>query len=127
MARPKAQELTDRELAVMRVFWDEGDGTAEEARLRLSEAGTELAYVTVANVVRQLEAKGFLKQTNKQRPFIYAVKRSFDEVSSRLVGQLLQKVFDGSREQMLVQVLGRRKLTEGERELLRSVLDKESS
>ena len=125
MARPKAKELTDRELAVMRVFWDQGEGTAEQARQRLAESGTELAYVTVANVVRQLEEKAFLKQKNKQRPFIYAAKRSFEEVSGRLVGQLLQKVFDGSRERMLVQILGKRKLNQREREFLQQILDQE--
>ena len=123
MVRPKSKELTEREWEVMRAFWDHGEGTAEDARERLSGAGTELAYVTVANVVRQLEEKGFLCRKNEQRPFIYAAKRSFDDVSSRLVGHLLQKLFDGSREKLLVQVLGRRKLSAGERKFLQDLLD----
>lgn len=128
MARPKAKELTDRELEVMREFWNEGDGTAEQARQRLAQSGTELAYVTVANVVRQLEEKGFLNRTNSQRPFLYTVKRSFDDVSSSLVGNLLKKVFDGSRQQLLVQVLGERKLTASERAFLQGLLnDQEQS
>ena len=84
-----------------------------------------LAYVTVANVVRQLQEKGFLRQQNKQRPFVYAPERSFEEVSSRLVGHLLQRVFDGSRERMLVQVLGRRKLSASERRFLQDLLAKQ--
>ena len=125
MARPKSKELTERELEVMRAFWDQGEGTAEDVRVRLAAAGTQLAYVTVANVVRQLEEKGFLRQKNKQRPFVYAAQRSFDDVSSRLVGHLLQKLFDGSRERMLVQVLGRRKLSASERQFLQELLDKQ--
>lgn len=125
MVRPKARELTERELEVMRAFWDHGEGTAEDARKRLQQDGTQLAYVTVANVVRQLEEKGFLKQETQQRPFIYAAKKSFDDVSSRLVGNLLQKLFDGSRERMLVQMLGRKKLTPSEREFLRELLEKQ--
>ena len=125
MVRPKTKELTDREWEVMRTFWDCGQGTAEEARERLAESGTDLAYVTVANVVRQLQEKGFLKQTNDQRPFLYAAKRSFDDVSSRLVGHLLQKLFDGSRERLLVQVLGKRKLSAKERQYLRQLLEEQ--
>lgn len=125
MARPKAKELTERELGVMRTFWNEGAGTAEDARQRLSQNGTKLAYVTVANVVRQLESKGFLRQRNHQRPYVYAAKKSFDEVSSRLVGHLLQALFDGSRERMLVQVLGRRKLSASERQFLEELLQDE--
>lgn len=123
MARPKAKELTERELEVMRAFWDHGSGTAEQARQRLANAGTELAYATVANVVRQLEDRGYLKQENEQRPYLYSALKSFEDVSSRLVGHLLQKVFDGSRERMLVQMLGRRKLTSQERDFLRDLLD----
>ena len=81
--------------------------------------------MTVANVVRQLQEKGFLRQQNKQRPFVYASERSFDEVSSRLVGHLLQKLFDGSRERMLVQVRGRRKLSASERNFLQDLLEKQ--
>ena len=127
MVRPKARELTERELEVMRAFWDHGEGTAEEARQRLQREGTSLAYVTVANVVRQLEEKGFLTQKNKQRPFVYAAKKSFEDVSSRLVGNLLHKLFDGSRERMLVQVLGRKQLSQGEREFLRGLLEEQES
>ena len=123
MARPKAKELTERELEVMRAFWDHGSGTAEEARQRLAEVGTELAYATVANVVRQLEDRGYLRQENEHRPFVYSALRSFEDVSSRLVGHLLQKLFDGSRERMLVQMLGRRKLTTHEREFLQDLLN----
>ena len=127
MVRPKARELTEREVEVMRAFWDHGDGTAEDARQRLQREGTSLAYVTVANVVRQLEGKGFLKQKNKQRPFVYAAKKSFEDVSSRLVGHLLQRLFDGSRERMLVQLIGRKKLTKNERDFLRKLLEEQEA
>lgn len=51
-----------------------------------------LAYVTVANVVRGLEDKGFLKQLNKSRPFQYCAAQSFEDVSKRLVGDLVERL-----------------------------------
>jgi len=122
MAGPQAKELTERELVVMRAFWDEGSGTADEARQRLADAGVELAYVTVANVVRGLEDKGFLKQLNKSRPFQYRAARSFEDVSKRLVGDLVERLFDGSRQKLLVQVLDKRRLSKTEREFLKQIL-----
>lgn len=122
MPGPKAKELTERELAVMRVFWDDGPATADEARERLETSGVELAYVTVANVVRGLEDKGFLRQLNSTRPFQYEAARSFDDVSKRLVGDLVERLFDGSRQELLVSVLGRKRLTKKEREFLKQVL-----
>lgn len=122
MASPQAKELTERELVVMRAFWDEGAGTADEARQRLADTGVELAYVTVANVVRGLVDKGFLKQLNKSRPFRYRPARSFEDVSKRLVGDLVERLFDGSRQKLLVQVLDKRRLSKTEREFLKQIL-----
>ncbi len=122
MARPKSTELTARELAVIKIFWEQNDASADEAREALVKAGEDLAYVTVANVVRGLADKGFLKQVNQQRPFRYKAIRSFDDVARRLVGDMVSRVFNGSREALLVQLLDRRKLTQKEREYLSDLL-----
>jgi BlaI family transcriptional regulator, penicillinase repressor len=127
MARP-VRELTDRELEVMHVYWKHGELTAAEARDELEAAGHDLAYVTVANLTRILLEKEFLEATNDQRPFRYKPARSFEDVSRSLVGDLLERVFRGSREQLLVNLLGRRKrLTANERELLKQVLKEQES
>lgn len=125
MVRPKAKELTSRELAVMQVFWSESEATAEDARGYLLSQGDKIAYVTVANVVRGLVDKGFLKQVNQERPFRYRSNRSFDDVSKTLVGDMIKRLFSGSREAMLVHLLGQKKLTKKEREYLREILDQQ--
>ncbi len=125
MARPTAKELTERELEVMQVFWQQGEATAAQARDRLAAAGLDLAYVTVANLIRIVLEKGFLEQTNDERPYTYQSARSFEEVSQSLVGDLLRRVFQGSREQLLLHVLKRRRLTAKERALLREILEEQ--
>jgi BlaI family transcriptional regulator, penicillinase repressor len=122
MARPPAKELTQRELEVMHVFWEDGSQTAADARNQLAQDGRKLAYTTVATLIKILVEKGFLKQTNNERPFIYKPIRSFDEVSRRIVGDLVRRVFQGSREELLVRLLDGRKLTAKERELLQQIL-----
>jgi predicted transcriptional regulator len=128
MARPVSKELTDGELEVMHVFWKRGEITASEARDELAKAGHDLAYVTVANLARILIDKGFLEATNKQRPFRYRPVKSFDEVSRSLLGDLMERVFQGSREQLLVNLFGRRKkLSAKERNLLEQILKEQAS
>ncbi|HZY84989.1 MAG TPA: BlaI/MecI/CopY family transcriptional regulator [Gemmataceae bacterium] len=122
MARPPARDLTDRELEVMHVFWKTGEATAAEARDRLAAAGLDRAYTTVATLVRILHEKGFLEQTNAERPFRYRPVRSYEEVSGRLLGDVLERVFRGSREQLLVRLVEQRKLTAQERAVLEEVL-----
>ncbi len=122
MARPRAPELTERELEIMQVFWDDSEQTATQVRDRLSDRGRDLAYTTVATLIRILNDKGFLKQMNADRPFVFRPVRSFEEVSDNLLNDLVQRVFRGSREQLLVSLLDQRRLTKDEREMLERIL-----
>jgi predicted transcriptional regulator len=122
MGRPPARELTDRELEVMQAFWKHGEATAAELRDLLAAEGLDRAYPTIANLVRLLYEKDLLEPTNSERPFRYRAVRSFEEVSSSLLGDLLNRVFGGSREQLFVRLLEQKKLTASERRILKRVL-----
>lgn len=122
MARPAAKELTHRELEVMQVFWKRGAITAQEAREELARAGVDRAYTTVATLIRILSEKGFLKQSTTERPFLYVPVRSYEEVSRRLLGDLVDRVFQGSRELLLVRLIEQKKLTAKERARLEEIL-----
>jgi BlaI family penicillinase repressor len=122
MARPAAKDLTDRELEVMHLFWRHGEQTAAAVRDRLATAGTDLTYPTVANLVRILHEKGFLSPTNAERPFRYQPCRSYEDVSGRLLGDVVRRVFGGSREELLMRLVAQRRLTVRERDLLESIL-----
>jgi predicted transcriptional regulator len=110
----------------MHVFWRRGARTAAEVREHLTVAGRNRTYTTIATLVRILHDKGFLEQANSERPFIYHPRRSYEEVSRHLLGQVLQKVFRGSREQLLVRLVEQRKLTAKERTVLEEILKERS-
>ncbi len=132
MARPKAKELTARELEVMHVFWDQNqvdpvtELTVSDVRDAMQKAGRDLAYTTVATLVRILVEKEFLNQTNEERPFLYRAVRSFDEVSGNMLGEMIQKVFGGSREKLLVRLMEERTLTPKELKALEDILREKS-
>ncbi len=125
MARPRSKELTERELEIMHVFWS-AEATEEltvaDVREALAEAGRDLAYTTVATLVRILAEKGFLEQTGGERPFTYRPLKTFDEVSQSLLGDLIEKVFGGSREKLLLRLVDQQKLSRRERSVLESIL-----
>lgn len=122
MARPKSPELTERELEIMHVFWDVGPQTAQAVRDELEQRGRDLTYTTVATLVRILADKGFVRQTNSERPFIYEPVRGFEDVSRSLLNHMLTRVFGGSREKLLVSLFGRQKLTKKELAVLEELL-----
>jgi predicted transcriptional regulator len=122
MARPAARELTERELEVMQLFWKRGEITAQEARDELARAGVDRAYTTVATLIRILTEKRFLKQTTRERPFGYRAARSYEEVSRRLLADLIDRVFGGSREQLILRLMEHKKLSAKERARLEQIL-----
>ena len=115
----------------MQISWDAspsdgtsdcGEMTAQQIRDGLAATGRDLAYTTVATLVRILQDKGFLRQTTRERPFRYAPARTFEEVSGSMVSDLVQKVFGGSREQLLVRLLDETGLSAEERQTLEDIL-----
>lgn len=121
MARP-AKQLTERELELLHVYWRHGALTAAEARDRLADGGPDLTYVTVANLVRILHDKRFLTPVNNERPFRFRAVRTYEDVSGQLLGDVIDRVFAGSAEDLLLRFIGQRKLTKRERSLLEATL-----
>lgn len=122
MARPPAKELTERELEIMQVFWQRGPLAVADVQNDLKQSGLDRAYTTVATLVRILADKGFLEQVNQERPFIFRPARSYEEVSGKLLSDLVERVFQGSREKLLVRLLDQKRLSAKERAALEQVL-----
>ena len=111
--------FTDRELDVMNVLWDAGSATVAEVRERLSD---DLAYTTVLTVLRTLEQKGYVGHTGEGRAHRYRplVKRAAAGRSA--LRRLVDKVFDGSPELLLTQLVSDRNLGDEELRRLRKLL-----
>jgi predicted transcriptional regulator len=125
MARPPAKELTERELEVMHSFWNADELTVAEVRDRLAAEGLDRAYTTIATLVRILSEKGYLVQTNNERPFLYKSARTYEDVSRKLLGEVVDRVFRGSRELLLIRLMEREGLSQKERRLLEDILRRE--
>ena len=122
MARPRSKELTERELEVMHVFWSLGEATIADVRDALAESGLVRAHTTIATLVKILSDKGFLKTTRFRRPTQFKPARSYKEVSGKLLDQVVERVFQGSSQLLLVRLLERKKLGDKERRLLEEII-----
>ncbi|HEY3969648.1 MAG TPA: BlaI/MecI/CopY family transcriptional regulator [Planctomycetaceae bacterium] len=122
MARPPAPELTERELEVMQVFWERGELSVAAAQRALNKTGRKRAYTTVGTLVRILSDKGFLEQANDERPFIFRPRRTYEDVSGKLLNGLLHRVFRGSWEQLLVRLVDEQKFSSTDRQALEEIL-----
>lgn len=113
--------FTERELDVMGVLWEEGTATVAEVRERLSD---RLAYTTVLTVLRILEEKGYVGHTEEGKAYRYHPLVDRSAAGRSAVRRLVRKVFRGSPELLLTQLVSDRELSEEELERMRALLDR---
>ena len=112
--------FTDRELDVMAVLWERGNGTVAEVRDALSD---ELAYNTVLTVLRTLQEKGYVRPSVEGRAHRYYPTVTQHAAGKSALGRILDKVFAGSSELLLTQLVNERTVDADELRRLRKLLD----
>jgi BlaI family transcriptional regulator, penicillinase repressor len=116
--------FTDRELDVMAVLWQRGPSTVAEARQVLADP---LAYTTVLTVLRTLEAKGYVAHDDEGKAHRYRPLVAREAAGTSALGQVLDKIFDGSREMLLANLVHERGIDDAELRRLRRVLDERAT
>jgi predicted transcriptional regulator len=112
--------FTDRELDVMGVLWERGPSTVSEVREGLSD---DLAYTTVLTVLRVLEEKGHVGHEEEGRAHRYFPRVQRSEAGQSALRRLTRKVFRGSPELLLTQLVSDRELSEADLLRMRKLLD----
>ncbi|MFN2604114.1 MAG: BlaI/MecI/CopY family transcriptional regulator [Gemmatimonadaceae bacterium] len=113
--------FTDRELDIMAVLWDKGPSTAREVRGALKD---DLAYNTVLTILRILEDKGFVGRVEEGRAHRYHALVARKAAGKSALTRIQEKVFGGSRELLLTELLGDAKLNASELRRLRHFVGK---
>jgi predicted transcriptional regulator len=112
--------FTDRELDVMAVLWEHGSGTVAEVRDGLHD---ELAYTTVLTILRTLEDKGFVSHVAEGKAHRYLPAVSQNAAGKSALSRMVEKIFGGSPDMLLTQLVSDKKLTEADLRRLRKLLD----
>jgi BlaI family penicillinase repressor len=113
---------TERELEILKILWDLGEGTVREVYERM-RANAPIVQNTVQAFLRTMEEKGLVRHRTEGRTFIYQPTSPRTETSRRLVSSLLQRVFDGAVDQLVQSALSLRQPTPAELNRLEQLLD----
>jgi predicted transcriptional regulator len=97
LAEPSPSE---RELEILKVLWELGSGSVREVHQRLCP-NDELAFNTVQTMLRIMEDKGLVAHRSEGRTFVYFPRHSRERVARRF----LDRVFDGSLDQLVLTLL----------------------
>ena len=111
--------LGDRELDVMGALWELGSGTVTEVRERLP---ADLAYTTVLTILRNLEVKGFVRHTVEGKAHRYHPRVAQRTARRSALAHILDKLFHGSPEQLIAQLVEDERLSAADLKRLRAHL-----
>jgi len=108
MARPKSETLTPLELEIMDVLWQAGPSNVQAVQQQL---GRTLAYTTVQTMLNILHKKAKVKRVLKDRTYIYRPLVSRPEYVRKSVSDMIERIFGGSAESLVMSLLETEHLT----------------
>jgi predicted transcriptional regulator len=108
MARPKSVHLTPLELEIMHVLWETGPANVQVVQQKLKR---DLAYTTVQTMLNILHRKGKVKRTLKDRAYFYRPSVSRQKVISKQVNDVIDRLFGGSAESLVMSLVETKHLT----------------
>jgi BlaI family transcriptional regulator, penicillinase repressor len=101
------ETLTKLELQIMQVIWRLGASTVGNVQQGLDQ---QLAYTTVQTMLNILERKGKLKRKLRGRAFVYSATVSEARASSHAVRDLVDRMFGGSTEELVMSLIKSRQI-----------------
>jgi|GraSoiStandDraft_55_1057291.scaffolds.fasta_scaffold375727_1 predicted transcriptional regulator len=129
------QDVTDTELAILQVLWDQGSCTRRQITDVLYPRGGPAQYATVQKLLERLEAKGLVAAKPPPLPspkvggghgrgvLTFAVTIDRDELISRKLQDVAEKLCGGSLTPLLMNLVRAKPLTARELDELRSVIE----
>jgi len=113
---------TEAELEILRLLWAlKGPATVKEVAARYG-LGRDLGYTAVLKLMQTMHDKGLLRRDVSERAHRYWPAQAPELTRSSLVGDLIDRAFEGSAGALVQTALRGRHLDEAEREALLKLL-----
>jgi predicted transcriptional regulator len=94
VSKNKIHRLGDLQLKIMQVLWEQQEATVSQVLAALGDYG-ELAYTTVATMLRKMETRGLVGHRTEGRSFIYRPRVAAQDVSRSMADHLVDRLFEG--------------------------------
>ncbi len=111
--------FTGRELDIMSILWRHESGSVTEVREAL---GDTVAYTTVLKILQILEEKGAVRHEAEGRAYRYFPLVESGEAGGTALGKILEKIFGGSAELLLAQLVSDQEIPAEELARMRRLL-----
>ena len=122
MAETKLPKPTEAELDILKVLWQRGPSTVRDVHDELNRT-KETGYTTVLKFLQIMTEKGLVERNESERAHIYLARVPQSTTQRQMVGDLLNRVFDGSARNLVLHALSTQKTSADELTAIRNMLD----
>jgi BlaI family penicillinase repressor len=122
MARRKTARPTNRELTILRILWDNGPSTVRQVNEAMSQ-DEDTGYTTTLKLMQIMAEKGLVLRDASQFKHIYRPALTEEKAQKQLVGDLLDRAFSGSAENLVMRALSAKKVSAKELASIKKILD----
>ena len=122
ISRKTAPRPTDAELEILKVLWKLGPSTVREVHA-VSQSVKPSQYTTTLRVMQIMTDKQLLIRDESDRAHVYTPAVDREIVQGEIVVSLIDRVFGGSAEGLLVGILKARPTSKKELARMRRMLD----
>jgi len=120
---PERHQLTELQLAILRVVWDKGEATVQDIWEALHpERG--LAQTTIATMLSRLERRGVVTRRAQARQYHYRAAVTEPEVQHSMVGELTERLFDGDVTALVQHLLQGEDVSPGDIAKIRELIER---
>ena len=125
MPRPPSQNPTELELEILKVLWRIGPATVRMVREELA-GFRALAHTSVMTVMTIMTQKGYLTRRKKRGGYVYRTRISEKAAKAGLASDLLERAFQGSAVDLMLNLLEEEKVDPEELNQLRNLIERKA-
>jgi predicted transcriptional regulator len=114
--------LTAVQFEIMQVVWDAPQGATVAEIWEAIGKGREVTRTTVLNLVGRLDKRGWLKRRKLEGVFRYFAAVDRDTTTGRVAEKFVDEFFGGSAAELVMSLLGSKRITASQVEELRELL-----
>jgi BlaI family penicillinase repressor len=122
MARTKTQGPTEKELAILKVLWAKGPSTVRQVNDEINKQ-LKTGYTTTLKLMQIMTEKGLLIQDKTAFKHVFKPTVSAESTEKQIVGEMLDKVFSGSAQRLVMRLLSSKQVSAEELKQIRQLLN----
>ena len=123
MPSQPAKSPTDAELTILNVLWRIGPATVRQVHENLPDA-VRRGYTTTLKLMQIMAGKGVAERDESSRSHVYSAAAGEREMKDRLVGDLVDRAFEGSAAKLAMRALAHKPTSREELDEVRKLLDR---